>query len=108
MNAKHTPGPWVAIRHDGFCDTEWRIKPAPPIKGSTVGFAPHAVVKGDVRIVNETEKQANARLIAAAPELLEALIDLCNSNDEVAHPQWKGSPDEIAARAAIAKARGEA
>ncbi len=68
MTAKHTPGPWhvdtdsrdgartVVLDHqcDAICDT---------LPGAT---------EGD-RIAARNEAEANARLIAAAPELLGAL-----------------------------------
>lgn len=60
MTTKHTPGPWI-IRHggSGFVGTEDR----------TV-----AIAYGDDPDCHADERmQANARLIAAAPELLEAL-----------------------------------
>jgi hypothetical protein len=41
--------------------------------------------------------KANAHLIAAAPDLYEALVEMCN---------WHGITDK--ARAALAKARGDA
>jgi hypothetical protein len=47
-----------------------------------------------------SEQLANARLIAAAPDLLEALEDLC-SGDVSNQEKWD------AARAAIAKAIGD-
>jgi len=101
----HTPGPWIAKRHAGYVETDWRIKPAHPIKGSTVGFAPHAVVKGDARIVSEAEKAANASLIAAAPELLEALQRIASFT---AYQDCDNCLEMNAvARAAIAKATGD-
>ena len=49
---------------------------------------------------------ANARLIAAAPELLAALVGIMNRyGDKSAHPTCDAS---ISARAAIAKAEGNA
>lgn len=47
---------------------------------------------------------ANARLIAAAPELLEALENLCRELDRQNDPQWIGSPMEKSSRSAISKA----
>ena len=68
METKHTPGPWQLERLTG-CDHDIGIR----VTGSLVsGYAafvrtywPHPDQKA--------EQEANARLIAAAPELLEAL-----------------------------------
>ena len=48
-------------------------------------------------------READARLIAAAPDLLDALIDLLEAADEAWSPDRPCSKD---ARAAIAKATG--
>jgi hypothetical protein len=66
MNTKHTPGPWKARK--GF-DSE-TIEVFAPNSKIKKPFQPTdlAVVQADSR-----EGKANARLIAAAPELLEAL-----------------------------------
>ncbi len=54
---------------------------------------------------HDAEALANARLIAAAPELLEALRGLLNrANDELADPE--DVVEISAARAAIARATG--
>lgn len=55
----------------------------------------------------DSEEVANARLIAAAPELLEALEQACQyiEDDETAHGRKFGTGNAV--RAAIAKARGE-
>ena len=71
---KHTPGPWR-------------------INGSLEHFSP---------LISDSAP-ANARLIAAAPDMLAALVLLVDGD---------GKPDECpramnAARAALAKARGE-
>lgn len=99
--AKHTPGPWVFIGHEAqglgeyaqigqigaFSDVVARV--------CTKHKANHSLNKCG---------QANARLIAAAPELLDALAGLIGCIDH-------GSDDPgarlDAARAAIAKATGE-
>ena len=88
---KHTPGPWTARRvHTGGFDIfDERGRDVVTVYGGGV----------------ETEsREANARLIAAAPDLLEALSRAVHSYDGVPprhHPAWF---DE--ARAAIARARG--
>jgi hypothetical protein len=53
MNAKHTPAPWRVFTDDNECGLY------------------HVRTPG--RAVAEPEDEANARLIAAAPELLESL-----------------------------------
>jgi hypothetical protein len=50
------------------------------------------------------EDCANARLIAAAPELLEACKRLLGCMNAAG---WEGAPDSDYARAAIAKAEGK-
>ncbi|VEF98829.1 hypothetical protein [Pseudomonas aeruginosa] len=87
-NHKHTPGPWEIERYsDGLIQ-----------------------IVGDVRIVSDDEEnvttvveavargdEANARLISAAPELLEALVALVEC-EQTTPALWE------AARSAIAKA----
>ena len=92
---KHTPGPWVI--HGNFTE----IHPHDDPDGNQV----IADVDPDCEMSN---REANARLIAAAPDLLEALEAMVTT--------WEGprelaairfAQNVIAARAAIAKARGE-
>lgn len=101
METKHTPGPW----HVG-------MRPGPMIygpKGEQV-----ADLSADLLMVEE--RQANLRLIAAAPDLLEALTDALGMLDHYMSGRadnWDGSTKGQArstlvdGRAAIAKARGE-
>ena len=58
MTAAHTPGPWF-VQESDHADTGLLIKPIP---GQVVAECDPV-----------PEMEANARLIAAAPELLEAL-----------------------------------
>ena len=100
--ATHTPGPWIVDRD---------------MRG--IGNAPViGVVTSDHRAVANcgTYGEANARLIAAAPELLAALRELADIGEagvierrETGKPTW-GALDAIQtiARAAIAKATGRA
>jgi len=96
---KHTPGPWSfheASRPDEFVIRDY---------GSSGGYAPIAIVKGDKRSTL-AQSAANARLISAAPFLLEALAEMlvhCQDeerNDDIARAVYKS-------RAAILKATGE-
>ena len=70
---KHTPGPWVAnAGHDSYLretSSDDPIHAYHVSESSEVGYTV-AIVLGDVP---ELDCAANARLIAAAPELLEAL-----------------------------------
>ena len=90
MEKKHTPGPWSA--------DECRS-----------GFAVYAYKSGEAVVQTEDDEgrygtianEANARLIAAAPELLDALRLV------LAHDGALTGADWTAIRAAIAKAEGE-
>jgi hypothetical protein len=67
---KHTPGPWsVAPRRQVLASNKRGLLVAQVATGSVASSIGSA-------IIDEAEGQANACLIAAAPELLEALKDL--------------------------------
>lgn len=85
----HTPGPWVA--------SEMRVFRG-DIDGNTyiAGTAPADYSGGDT-----SEAKANARLIAAAPDLLAALEAVIANGHESA----PGLGAYLNARAAIAKAK---
>lgn len=89
--SEHTPGPWAYENYRGtvhvFVDNE----------GGTPSIC---------KLVGN-DKDANARLIAAAPDLLEALEDLFCVADEAYEGDGKFAWNPSNARAAIAKARGE-
>ena len=95
MSAKHTPGPWRFY-------TEPQPNGCPIVgngRGLMLAMLAHSVNYPDQR----DEANANARLIAAAPELLEALIELADCGAEA----WgEDRPCVRIARAAIAKATG--
>jgi hypothetical protein len=73
MTTKHTPGPWRVedITSEGK-HVYWRI--ACPTR-SVAGVSVDVPVYGDAALSRKVREEitANARLIAAAPELLEAL-----------------------------------
>jgi len=95
MKAQYTPGPWktVVYPEEGWIDIE----------------APDGTcIIGDLGIRNDEYLEANANLIAAAPDLLEALEDMVRIFD-------RGLPSECIGRRTcdnaikvIAKAKGEA
>lgn len=107
MNTTHTPGPW-RIDYNGE-DPEFA---APRIKGNSVENVAFIPAYEHPR----AEMDANARLIAAAPELLEALRALLSDyegtleslNDyrvgSEGHSAIPEDASSVAARAAIAKA----
>lgn len=63
--SKHTPGPWVACNNNGY--SIWRV--TSPVYRANSASRTIAEVVGD-----SAETEANARLITAAPDLLEAAI----------------------------------
>ncbi|ACL06208.1 conserved hypothetical protein [Desulfatibacillum aliphaticivorans] len=107
MKPKHTPGPWVVERGD--VGDETYIWTATDIVGAD-GFP----VVSDTGLIPEglafkyETTEANARLIAAAPDLLEALEDalkfLHGSHTKSVGPTEMQLCDQM--EAAIAKARG--
>lgn len=98
METKHTPGPWLRDRESGF-DCDVRAANGRKIASVNVQNAPKSK-KG--WLSRQKENEANARLIAAAPELLAALQAIMDLNPQLP----MGYTEE--ARAAIAKATGEA
>jgi hypothetical protein len=104
MAVKFTPGPWRLEGPDGFGDYNVLESASDPVV---------AAVISNVRLASEVN--ANARLIASAPELLEALQGVLWMAEEwfkhggdktTFFDGYKESLNE--ARAAILKATGEA
>ena len=102
---KHTPGPWVVET----AGDEFRVATSErSFDGSTVGYRIATIV--DTALWVYPEHRANARLVAAAPELLgalEALEAACATIGKHHCPLEIDHPKRVAARAAIAKAQGE-
>lgn len=103
MESKHTPGPWsVETRHivHAILDT----------KGQEITFQDVSPQKDAGSITSRgrspEETQANARLIAAAPELLELADRMLEIIDYNRH-KLNVSDFEKEIIAAIAKARGQ-
>ncbi|WP_419204216.1 hypothetical protein [Bordetella trematum] len=89
MTTKHTPAPWTQGHSPVGITCVW-------LDGATEPL--HEMGRCTSWIDCNTE--ANARLIAAAPELLQALIDVVRVAD-------RATVEFDAARAAIAKATGK-
>jgi hypothetical protein len=90
---KHTPGPWHVFKDSSIYSKHADYTLAEMVAGMTV-----------------EEWDANARLMAAAPELLEALQSFLNWSDSVYYGE--DTRRELVrakdkARAAIVKATGE-
>ena len=111
MNTKHTPGPWkvmadlILAGKSQFHDFRWIAT-----ENTVVDYSGFVLKSGE--LIAEMRdcvgtQQANARLIAAAPELLAALI---LADKILANAATLGEYQEFSriGRAAIAKATGGA
>lgn len=87
MQTQHTPGPWRYCKTNGSPTHGEHV-----IAGSKPGYL------AEVRDCGSGDVGANARLIAAAPELLAALVELRDW-----YTEHTGLP-AVAANAVIAKA----
>ena len=70
MEAKHTPGPWHTRKPEESNGYVW-INPIDGCCGEIATAWP---------LTTDAEAEANARLMAAAPELLEALQEIADSD----------------------------
>jgi hypothetical protein len=92
--SKRTPGPWTVSRET----TRGQFVTETHIRGPR---------NDHIALVGPCEIDANARLIAAAPELLGALRELTNAVEQYA-PNPGNWPELARALAVIAKAEGGA
>lgn len=98
MEIKHTPGPWVLGESSG--GRHFRAVNAR--EHSELATVVWVMEDDDMEGAQSPECEANANLIAAAPELLDALHAIAGGSVQ------RVSDDlHRAARAAIAKAKGE-
>lgn len=96
-----TPGPWETDRNN--------------VHTGRIATIHHCLNNDWVEVwseswpIDEAEQEANARLIAAAPDLLEALVGFTAAVEDDGEPvpgtRWHAG--YVAARAAIARATGE-
>lgn len=101
MTAKHTPGPWfTGKKPHGHC----RIYAQSEAHAIARTYGPELNGIG-VCSLTGPEKEADAKLIAAAPELLDALI---LADAMLSGANMNANVVEKKVRAAIAKATGEA
>ncbi len=115
MESKHTPGPWGdAISDDGYSvDHDSGLRVDPGLCWKPVGPRDNhavALVVVPSSFGMDDELDANARLIAAAPELLEALkrlLAFVEEHTEAGEVIPPHTMEHDRARAAIAKATGK-
>ncbi len=99
MNTKHTPRPWKSVIHEGVGGCDY----IQILAGSW------DIVHNKHSARDWEEEKANARLIAASPELLEACRNLVSIVEQlIPDESVRGVADVVLAqgRAAIAKAEG--
>lgn len=95
-SAEHTPGPWfVGAQNDGLYIIDGQPSPAPYDGPIPREHGPNVVARPNFALAGY---EANAKLIAAAPEMLAALKFYAEYFDDEALGD--------AARGAIAKAEG--
>ena len=99
----HTPGPWLVHSTNRLIVKAKDAFGNASVKGNKVeaDFIPLCLLRDPTDDFSEDETLANGFLIAAAPELYEALrelLDICCRN---------GIPMHEKSGAALAKARGE-
>lgn len=100
--SKHTPGPWKLVFRNAASKPDWIIRDSVARTGVEICRLPKTTTK------TASEVAANARLIAAAPGLLEAcewaIADFSRKPDPKTEPYTAKGYNLI--RAAIAKAKG--
>lgn len=108
--SKHTPGPWHWLIHDHSC-ASLGVGDDPGMGTPLVMSVSPCRSCADRARDGEwkwgrctTPSEADARLIAAAPEMYEALHDLIALVETLDGGEHDDAPELIAARAALAKA----
>ena len=105
----HTPGPWEVLPESDSHEGTLNIVSEYEEKGGRASA--NWIAECDLQS-DEAQNRANARLIAAAPELLDALRELiaagdyCITTDDDAKAMLRFGDAHKAARAAIAEAEG--
>ncbi len=104
---KHTPGPW-AVRRESAID----YRPNCIVSADGGSLVAWCAGGGPKRAIMGPEEDANARLIAAAPDMLTALRTATETIRAWHGPnEWdiydRASPEMKAINSAIAKAEGQ-
>lgn len=101
---KHTPGPWFSP--DGkTIKQDYRDIGVTEFSGCIIAVVTGGPKSGSYFIESTEEVEANSSLIAAAPDLLEALQNMADSYEKYKIDAFLEGELE-SARAAIAKAKG--
>jgi hypothetical protein len=118
MKPTHTPTPWLVRFDEDRYDSKLSVLEVIDGSEASLNHPQGELVLARVNVSafapHMDEPLANARLIAAAPELLAALEAVTKAYVELVQsdypPSWSAEKDSevIAARAAIAKAKGNA
>jgi len=97
MSATHTPGPWFAVGYQVEIERE--------NVADICTTNAHSFGQGGLH--DDARAMANARLIAAAPDMLK-MLEVARDSLEVSN--YEGEEDDVLAAiaAVIAKAKGEA
>lgn len=101
MKTQHTPGPWSVCSHS-WSDTSIYAKEDDSYRVCRLSMLP---ISEENQSMLESEMDANALLIAAAPDLLEALEVVENSIQTTGF--FRDSSMHGMIQAAIAKAKGK-
>jgi len=107
--AKHTPGPWAVNHRESempyIVADQGKAWDNPIICNLYEDVTPEDSVTIGPWLEAHPNAQANARLIAAAPQLLQALRDLAAWAGE--SPEGRGAWEYVNACAAVSAAEGE-
>jgi hypothetical protein len=103
VSGQHTPGPWHATDQIERTYEGNIVRAGDPERGTIV-----AIACDFNRFDGDDERVANARLISAAPDLLDSCEALLRFNEELCEDVSVSThyPGAERARAAIAKATG--
>jgi len=107
---KFTPGPWVTKQNGRYIDCDgWHAEDANSSMSGFVGVSDEygnvaALVVESIGGVQEEQQEANASLIAAAPEMYAALKEVA---DLIVESGMDLTFDLDSIQEALAKARGE-
>ena len=97
---EHTPAPWIVEECHNIDGSKFLTINGQGPHGAWLADIQAGLINGSPSDVTEKHR-SNARLIAAAPELLRSLIEICGALEETSSGAFQTLAD---ARAVIAKA----